>query len=70
MRAKPVSLYYLLYASFLDEKGMKVLNCGGDVGWRSGLLSFKEETNNTTGVCVCVCVCSIERERESVYSLS
>ncbi|XP_050993249.1 uncharacterized protein si:ch211-199g17.2 isoform X2 [Labeo rohita] len=28
---------------------MKVLNCGADVGWRSGLLSFKEGTNNTTG---------------------
>lgn len=27
---------------------MKVLNCGADVGWRSGMLSFKEGTNNTT----------------------
>ncbi|XP_058609769.1 uncharacterized protein si:ch211-199g17.2 isoform X2 [Onychostoma macrolepis] len=26
---------------------MKLLNCGGDVGWRSGLLSFKEGTNTT-----------------------
>ncbi|KAL1256095.1 hypothetical protein QQF64_014156 [Cirrhinus molitorella] len=28
---------------------MKMLNCGADVGWRSGLLSFKEGTNNATG---------------------
>ncbi|XP_059411272.1 uncharacterized protein si:ch211-199g17.2 isoform X2 [Carassius carassius] len=28
---------------------MRVLNCGADVGWRSGLLSFKKGTSNTTG---------------------
>ncbi|KTF71162.1 hypothetical protein cypCar_00040237 [Cyprinus carpio] len=28
---------------------MRVLNCGADVGWRSGLLSLKEGTNKTTG---------------------
>lgn len=40
--------------SFLYQKGMKMLNCGDDVGWRSDLLSFKDRTDKTTGECVCI----------------